>query len=341
MKNKLAENLLRFGIKNLNESEVEKLQRLAEQDLDNTATTKPIGMTPIEYQSTVWNVPILGPCSLKYTPILEKAQQYWRTWLSSDITKQKFVTNHGWWISDRVDIIFKKYLECINKLKLVLYHDKLRYADSFPKRKLTASEFSSYAFVIPDQNLADIYVNCSLKDPDAYGTMIHEIQHLLYHIYPLNPAEKIGNVFLKPGDKKSTIDDIFYTPSSVPVIKPIDLSKTSKSLGVEISVLESWLNWLEYQVKQGNAGYICSHTEKASNIQSIRNLFNIKPGQNITYQMIKPYVLREKSHTDMTWILLCWAANGFKDINRLLSDMNKLAFDDTTPKDNNQTSGTA
>lgn len=32
MKNKLAENLLRFGIKNLNESEVEKLQRLAEQE---------------------------------------------------------------------------------------------------------------------------------------------------------------------------------------------------------------------------------------------------------------------------------------------------------------------
>jgi hypothetical protein len=57
--------------------------------------------------------------------------------------------------------------------------------------------------------------------------------------------------------------------------------------------------------------------------------------------MIKPYVLREKSHNDMDWILLCWAANGFKDINRLLYDMNKLAFDDTTPKDNNQTSGTA
>ena len=31
MKNKLAENLLRFGIKNLNESELEKLQGLAEQ----------------------------------------------------------------------------------------------------------------------------------------------------------------------------------------------------------------------------------------------------------------------------------------------------------------------
>ena len=35
MKNTLAENMLRFGIKNLNESEVEKLQRLAEQaDID-------------------------------------------------------------------------------------------------------------------------------------------------------------------------------------------------------------------------------------------------------------------------------------------------------------------
>lgn len=35
MKNKLAENLLRFGIKNLNESEIAKLQGLTEQGSDS------------------------------------------------------------------------------------------------------------------------------------------------------------------------------------------------------------------------------------------------------------------------------------------------------------------
>ena len=38
MKNKLAENMLRFGIKNLNESEVEKLQGLAEQSSGDVVT---------------------------------------------------------------------------------------------------------------------------------------------------------------------------------------------------------------------------------------------------------------------------------------------------------------
>jgi hypothetical protein len=45
MKNKLAENLLRFGIKNLNESEVEKLQGLAEQS--NTGSNDHAGIARV------------------------------------------------------------------------------------------------------------------------------------------------------------------------------------------------------------------------------------------------------------------------------------------------------
>ena len=81
-------------------------------------------------------------------------------------------------------------------------------------------------------------------------------------------------------------------------------------------------------------GYICRETEKASNIQSVRHLFNIKPGQNITPQMLKPYITGEKKDGNISWLLLCWASKGFKDIRLFLADINKLAFQDTKPTDN-------
>ena len=77
-------------------------------------------------------------------------------------------------------------------------------------------------------------------------------------------------------------------------------------------------------------GYACSENEKMSNIVAIRKLFNIKPGQNITLEMLKPYIKGEKHHTDISWLLFCWALKGFTDINILINKMNQLAQRKTT-----------
>ena len=50
--------------------------------------------------------------------------------------------------------------------------------------------------------------------------------------------------------------------------------------------------------------------------------------------MLKPYIKVEKEHTDVNWLLLCWASKGFKDIRLFLADLNKLAFQDTKQTDN-------
>ena len=59
---------------------------------------------------------------------------------------------------------------------------------------------------------------------------------------------------------------------------------------------------------------------------SIRKTFNVGPGGNITYNMLKPYITRQKHNTDISWVLLCWAQNGFPDINQMLNKINQLAF---------------
>jgi hypothetical protein len=51
--------------------------------------------------------------------------------------------------------------------------------------------------------------------------------------------------------------------------------------------------------------------------------------------MLSPYIRGEKQHTDVTWLLSCWALTGFSDINTLINKMNQLAYQDfKSNKDN-------
>ena len=59
---------------------------------------------------------------------------------------------------------------------------------------------------------------------------------------------------------------------------------------------------------------------------AIRKYFNLKPGGNITKEMLNPYINKDKSQTDIYWVLSCWALNGFPDINIMLSKINNLAY---------------
>jgi hypothetical protein len=56
---------------------------------------------------------------------------------------------------------------------------------------------------------------------------------------------------------------------------------------------------------------------------------------NITKEMLIPYIVGPKNQTDITWVLHCWALNGFPDINIMLNKINQLAYQNT--KQNNDT----
>jgi len=302
-----------------------------------------MGEVKITYEKDFTNIPkVTSKCILKYTPLLKQAQDYWRKWLSVPITKQKFRTNWNAQLKNekqlfpsmidgkKVDDIFEEYIDCIDNLKLVFYDNTM----SHPPGGNIRTDKNAYAFV-SKKTPENIYVNCSLNDDDPLGTLIHEIQHLLYHIKPLNPSITIQNAFLKPGDKKLSIKDDLIGASKKNINNSKDLINASQSLGVKEITLIKWLLQVELENTYTNdPGYMCRETEKASNIQAVRHLLNIKPGQNITPQMLKPYINGEKYHTDITWLLLCWASKGFKDINLFLSDLNKLAYQETNQTDN-------
>jgi hypothetical protein len=289
------------------------------------------------FKNTKKSIRVNSNCTSKYTPLLKQAQDYWRKWLSNPITKQKFRTN--WNVQPKtdtvdgkkVDDIFEEYFDCIDNLKLVFYDNTMIHPPGVSEIDVNNSK-RAYAFV-HHATPENIYVNCSLDNEDPLGTLIHEIQHLLYDIKPLNPEITIGNVFLKPGDKKLKIKDILGDFESYLKNNAQHLTNIASSLGVNVDKLNTW-EWRSDNIKPDDPGYVCRETEKASNIQSVRHLLNIKPGQNITPQMLKPYINDEKNNTDIDWLLMCWASKGFKDINLFLSDLNKLAYQETKPTDN-------
>lgn len=274
-------------------------------------------------------------CSSKWQSQLEKAKNYWIQWLSNPITKNKFLNN---WkkveknmTSAKVENIFKKYIDSLKVLKLYYYDNK---SESDPLLK------DAYAYV-NESNPDKIFVNCSQNDRDPYGTLIHEIQHMLYDIKPLNPEVQIANVFVNSNTKKSTIETFFdfFKTSNQQSNQSMELRNieiNSKKVGTTSDTLKSLLRKAKFEENK-DPGYACRETEKMSNITSIRKTLGVKPGQNITKEMVLPYIKGEKNHTDVSWVLFCWALKGFPDLNGMLNKMNQLAYQKTNQNNNSNT----
>ena len=114
-----------------------------------------------------------------------------------------------------------------------------------------------------------------------------------------------------------------------------NIESVAKTYNINFDNLYYWWLISAKVDEEETPGYSCRTTEKMSNIMAIRKHFNLKPGGNITKEMLKPYINRDKHQTDIFWVLCCWALNGFPDINIMLNKINQLAYQDT--KQNNNT----
>jgi hypothetical protein len=277
-------------------------------------------------------------CVNKTKPLLSAAKKNWVDWLSSPITKQKFIKN---WSDKDYDIndvnrIFKNYINSLNNLKLIFYNNSM---DSIEGVDLNGSR-NSYAFVTK-VSPNNIFFNCSLNNNDSLGTLIHEIQHILYYIHPLNPDHKVEKLFVDKNTKKlgpfDFLSKLFKNSTDNNSNKL--LSQSIQNVSTKYGVKPNYLNNLysnSYQYEKKNPGYACSMNEKMSNIMSMRKLFNIKPGQNITLEMLNPYIKGEKRDGNVSWLLSCWALKKFPDINTLINNMNQLAYQDFKKQDNSR-----
>ena len=271
-------------------------------------------------------IKINSKCKDRWNRELPKALAFWQNWLTDPITRKKVENNYpddsakfADWSYTTVEEAFDSYKKSLSNLKLIFYDNTMTSVGS---QKVSPG---AYAFVTTRSNY-HIYVNCSLNDPDPYGTLIHEIQHIIYNIKPLNPSKKIKDAFVTNKTVKQTTPQI---QGSLPAMKkssyPASLKNTATKLGIDTDYLNAWKEQADKREESEDPGYVCRETEKMSNIMAIRKTLNIKPGGVITYDMLKPYITREKRDTNMYWILMCWAKNDFPDINIMLNKINQLA----------------
>ena len=281
-------------------------------------------------------------CKTKHQTELPKAVSFWKNWLNNPTTRKKVEQNWSYksnflpkyfntFSIDSSDA-WNKYFDILDNLKLIFYDETM------PNEKL--DDYNEFAYVVPWESLYDIHVNCSRPHKEVLGIMIHEIQHLLYHVKPLNPAKKISDVFVDKNTKIEPMDKIFdISKLLVPInTNTLDVSKKIKDVSTKLNIshnhLEYWKELsIEYQKKE-DPGYVCRETEKMSNIMSIRNLFGISAGffvgiiasSGITLDMLMPYIQRKKHNSDVSWVLICWAQRNFPEINEMLDEINDLAI---------------
>jgi hypothetical protein len=289
-------------------------------------------------------------CAQIYKDQLPKAVKWWKDWLNDPITQQKFKKNNNMGSLSKVQMIFMAYKNALDKAYIFPYYNDKDDAIAYVQQKIVAP--------------GRIWVNCSQSlyyetDQEVLETLIHELQHQLHYIYPLNPDKQIGDLFvgpntnkLKPQDftlwwdkNKSSAEEVDeeYESIETDIKKLMSLEewrRTVKRLSLELNSQEentaSWLRWWYQKSLKGKTGdpnYSCRVTEKGSNIASIRNTLKLKPDQGLTIEMLKPYILGGRTSggdIDMSWLLRCWAQNGFVDLKSFVSEFNELTDNLTT-----------
>ena len=123
-------------------------------------------------------------CKAEWETAKKPAVEFWELWLADPLTRQKFKKNWGIKFLDKqVDKIFDDYREVVKNIIIKPSND--------------GSMSDAYAWVRPSESLKQVWVNCDVESSPSkkIDTLVHEIQHLLGEIKPLNPHRKIHRLF--------------------------------------------------------------------------------------------------------------------------------------------------
>jgi hypothetical protein len=263
-------------------------------------------------------------CMKSYnTTTLSQAVNWWKDWLKSPTTLNKFAKN--WKIStNEASEIFKKYNDSLSDLKFEYYSQpSSRTIASVRPNKIMG--YSPYEGII--------YVNCANNDEEPLGILIHEIQHILYEVKPFHPLQKIdSDLKINRNNKESIWTSLF---GSQPELRKSELSKAEKdkwykyasnlkSQGIRkpVDLINSYLNVL----RKGKQEYIYDETEILSRLYGIRKTIGVKPGQDVT---VKDFVkIVNDGDVNAFWIMMSIMNSG-QTIQDVLNRFNTYADTNT------------
>jgi hypothetical protein len=294
----------------------------------------------------------LNFCKTTYSESLfQEAINYHKNWILSPQFKEKIKKNNGW---DDVtsNQKIKEWVSFLSEIELKYIPTFQEFEALLPQHDL--SHIAAQAFV-RRQEPKKVYINCfnpkqnqkTLKRGGIKSILIHEIQHCLDNITRANSKESI-NKSLNNTD----------TEIDVKVRGNKNIKKLSQQLGISSSQFNKISTNLSNLVNSSgfNDQYACSDKETMARISGMREYYGLtNPSQKIEIKFFKDLFLKIKDldikkylkrkitdfnlswiESDMLFILLCWAKNGFQDFEIMINQFNDLAKQKNPNQNQNQ-----
>jgi len=261
-------------------------------------------------------------CMKSYnTTTLSQAVNWWKDWLRSPVTLNKFAKN--WKIStNEASEIFKDYNEALSDLRFQYYSDPR--SDSIAHvRPNTVMGYSPFEGII--------YINCANNTEDPLGILIHEIQHILYNVKPFHPKQKIDvDLKIDRNKKESKTEARKSELTKAEKDKWYKYAYDLRAQGIKkpVDLINSYLRLLRNNKKE----YIYEDTEILSRLYGIRNIIGVKPGQDITVEDFVKIV--NTGDVNAFWIMMSIMNSG-QTIQNVLNRFN--AYAKNNPPNNQNT----
>lgn len=248
---------------------------------------------------------------------LKEATDWWKNWLNSKATQQRFANTFGYSLS-YVQIIFFEYVKILDQIKLEYVFDKTLNNGAWV-RPLWKSGYD-----IP------ININCPVAMKESSNemvqTLIHEIQHVLssYHKFehPLQDNffkdffDFYKDLFVRAlesdPDKEFEIDQ-----NSEPYKKLYKLMQSTGFKDVEIV----YVLWTYFWRLRYDEEHLKSVNEIRSSLAEVRRFLKLKPEQRITKEML----INNSRSEDVEMFLAQWLYSG-KSLTEFLNYYNSLAM---------------
>lgn len=313
---------------------------------------------PDRFVTTVWNYEIqvggkpisLGNLFRKETPLvnrlptsipydvldrtLAKAKEWWLNWLGSDNTVSKFkkINNLG---TLQTMGIWVNYVTIIHSAKYYVVG-----VNEFDKFDDKTKEHLKNALAWVNNKSTNIYIKMSTiteyknKEDFLISKFIHEIQHLLYFFYPMNPI-KGSNFSFSDGcfeaNKKIYNDTKLDYWDKVGTIVGNRKDSIAKDLGIPANNVVKFIDYLvriafNYEWKKD---YLYQNdSEFLSRLVEARKYFKIPFGGDIGKNQILQYIKTDyitKSQDSVDYILARWVVNNFPPLDNWIKELNSFA----------------
>jgi len=247
---------------------------------------------------------------------LEKAKEFWTKWLMDPSTIKKISRNYKTSEEDIIKNYTPKWLDVIKPVKIVY---KNMGANSIAG---VDTVLKNTALYVNPQSLVFKTKYRDKYQEDAIRTMVHELQHKMSILIPINPDEIVNLAFGESQDPRSGK----YKQLGDDVINRVGLE-----LGIQDMKPFKWrvfYYWDIFHASKNTNKYAKSPTEITSRIDALKYKYGIKPGEShkIKPEMFKSTFTRESVDADLDWILVVWAGCGFPPLQEFLNKLDELAI---------------